>query len=293
MATRSMTGFARSDCTAAGARFHWELRSVNGRGLEVRLRLPPGLEALEARVREMIGSQIGRGNVTATLTLEAPTGNSEIRINERALATVLAAVEKLAQRDDFDRIRPEGLLALRGVLEVGETQSTDSDALQKELFSGLIVAIDGLLDARQTEGGKLATVVAEQVRRIEILIRQITELPARQPDAVRVRLAEQVQRIVGAGAGLDPDRLYQEAILLATRTDVEEEIKRLGAHISAARGLLAESAPVGRRLDFLAQEFNREANTVCSKSTDIEMTRLGLDLKAVIDQLREQVQNIE
>ncbi len=293
MATRSMTGFARSDGTAAGARFHWELRSVNGRGLEVRLRLPPGLEALEARVREMIGVQIGRGNVTATLTLEAPTGNSEIRINERALATVLAAVEKLAQRDDFDRIRPEGLLALRGVLEVGETQSTDSDALQKELFSGLIVAIDGLLDARQTEGGKLAAVVAEQVRRIEVLLGQIAELPARQPDAVRARLAEQVQRIVGAGAGLDPDRLYQEAILLATRTDVEEEIKRLGAHISAARGLLAESAPVGRRLDFLAQEFNREANTVCSKSTDIEMTRLGLDLKAVIDQLREQVQNIE
>ncbi len=293
MTLRSMTGFARCDGTAAGARFHWELRSVNGRGLDMRLRLPPGLETLEASVREAIGHRVNRGNVSATLTLETSVAGSDIRINERALATVLAAVDRLAKRDDFDRARPEGILALRGVLETGDAPGGDSEALHKELLAGLGVALDGLADARLKEGGKLATVVADQVARIETLVGQIAHLPARQPEAVRMRLAEQVQRLVGAAGSLDPDRLHQEAILLATRADVEEEIKRLGAHISAARSLLAETAPVGRRLDFLAQEFNREVNTICSKSADIEMTRHGLELKAVIDQLREQVQNIE
>jgi uncharacterized protein (TIGR00255 family) len=293
MALRSMTGFARFDGTAGGARFHWELRSVNGRGLDMRLRLPPGLEALEAPVREAIAHRVSRGNVSATRTLETSAAGSDIRINERALATVLAAVDRLAKRDDFDRARPEGILALRGVLELGDTPGTDSEALHQDLLAGLGVALDGLADARRKEGGKLATVLADQVARIETFVGQIARLPARQPDAVRARLAEQVQRIVGTAGSLDPDRLHQEAILLATRADVEEEIKRLGAHISAARGLLAETAPVGRRLDFLAQEFNREVNTICSKSADIEMTRHGLDLKAVIDQLREQVQNIE
>jgi uncharacterized protein (TIGR00255 family) len=294
MALRSMTGFARFDGTAGGVRFHWELRSVNGRGLDMRLRLPPGLEALEAPVREAIGRRVSRGNVSATLVLETAVAGSDIRINERALATVLAAVDRLAKRDDFDRARPEGILALRGVLETGDAPGGDTEALHKDVLAGLGVALDALTDARLKEGGKLATVFADQVARIETLVGQITRLPARQPEAVRARLAEQVQRVVGAGgSGLDPDRLHQEAILLATRADVEEEIKRLGAHISAARGLLADAAPVGRRLDFLAQEFNREANTICSKSTDIEMTRLGLELKAVIDQLREQVQNIE
>jgi uncharacterized protein (TIGR00255 family) len=293
MTLRSMTGFARFDGTAAGARFHWELRSVNGRGLDMRLRLPPGLETLEASVREAIGHRVSRGNVSATLTLETSVAGSDIRINERALATVLAAVDRLAKRDDFDRARPEGILALRGVLETGDAPGGDSEALHTELLAGLAVALDGLADARLKEGGKLATVVADQVARIETLVGQIARLPARQPEAVRMRLAEQVQRIVGAAGSLDPDRLHQEAILLATRADVEEEIKRLGAHISAARSLLAETAPVGRRLDFLAQEFNREVNTICSKSADIEMTRHGLELKAVIDQLREQVQNIE
>ncbi len=293
MALSSMTGFARSDGTTAGVRFHWELRSVNGRGLDVRLRLPPGLEKLEAAAREAIGSRIGRGNISATLTLETGATGGELRVNERALATVLAVIERLAKRDDFDRARPEGVLSLRGVLEIADTEAVDGEAQHSELLAGLNVALDGLLDARRIEGGKLGTIVGEQVARIEGLVAQLTVLPARQPEAVRARLAEQVQRIVGADNGLDPERLHQEAVLLATRADIEEELQRLGAHVTAARGLLADTAPVGRRLDFLAQEFNREANTVCSKSADIEMTQLGLELKAVIDQLREQVQNIE
>ncbi|MEZ5816569.1 MAG: YicC/YloC family endoribonuclease [Hyphomicrobiaceae bacterium] len=288
-----MTGFARSDATTAGARFHWELRSVNSRSLDVRLRLPPGQEGLEAAVRDRIGKAVARGNVSATLALDSASQNTGVRINEQALAAVLVAIERLAQRPEFDRARPEGVLALRGVLEMSESQAGPDETLQRELLAALDSALQGLVESRRVEGGRLAAVLSESVTKIEGLVTRIAALPIRQPEAVRARIADQVQRLVGTAASLDSDRLHQEAILIATRADVEEEIKRLGAHIAAARSLLAEEAPVGRRLDFLAQEFNREANTVCSKSIDAEMTRLGLELKAVIDQLREQVQNIE
>lgn len=293
MALRSMTGFARADGSTASLRFHWELRSVNGRSLDLRLRLPPGHEALEPAVREAVGKALSRGNVAATLTLETAAAGAEVRINERALATVIAAVEKLANHPGFDRARPDGILALRGVLEVGEATSADGDALRSDLLAGLAPALTALVEARRMEGMRLERVLSELVGSIEDLVGKIEQLPSRQPEVVRARLAEQVQRLFGTGAPLDADRLHQEAMLIATRSDVEEELKRLGAHIAAARAHLADAAPVGRRLDFLAQELNREANTICSKSGDIEMTRLGLDLKALIDQLREQVQNIE
>jgi uncharacterized protein (TIGR00255 family) len=234
-----------------------------------------------------------RGNVTATLTLEADAGAGEVRINESALATVLAAVEKLAARDGFERPRPEGVLGLRGVIEIGETTSALSAGMQEALVRSLAKALDALVGARRMEGGRIEEVLRGLVDTIEGLVGRIAALPMRQPEALRSRLAEQVQRLIGTGLSLDPERLHQEAVLIATRLDVEEELKRLGAHIAAARTLFADAAPAGRRLDFLAQEFNREANTICSKSGDIEMTRLGLELKAVIDQLREQVQNIE
>lgn len=293
MPLRSMTGFSRSDGTAGGARFHWELRSVNGRGLDVRVRLPQGYDALEAQLREMTGKSIGRGNVSATLTLDSGASSGEVRVNERALATVLAAVERLASRDSFDRARPEGVLSLRGVLEIGEAAAANDEDLKAALLASYASALEDLVVARGSEGGRLGVVLESLVGKIEELVGRIATLPVRQPEAVRARLAEQIQRLLGQGPELDADRLHQEAILIATRADVEEELKRLAAHIAAARTLLGEDAAVGRRLDFLAQEFNREANTVCSKSNDIEMTRLGLELKAVIDQLREQVQNIE
>lgn len=293
MSLRSMTGFARADATAGAARFHWELRSVNSRGLDVRLRVPPGEERLEATTREMIGKAVARGNVSASLTIDSAATGGEVRVNEGALATVLAAVERLAERPGLDRARPEGILGLRGVLEVGDAAQASDETRRGALLDALAAALSSLVEARRIEGERLAMVLAESVNRIEALVDRIAALPIRKPEMVRARLNEQVARLVGTGAPLDPDRLHQEAMLLATRADVEEELKRLGAHIAAARSLLAEEAPVGRRLDFLAQEFNREANTVCSKSMDIEMTRLGLELKAVIDQLREQVQNIE
>ncbi|MGE0698539.1 MAG: YicC/YloC family endoribonuclease [Hyphomicrobiaceae bacterium] len=293
MPLRSMTGFGRSDGEVAGTRFHWELRSVNGRGLDVRLRLPPGHEALEAAVREAVGKSVSRGSITATLTLDTATAGGELRINERALATVLAAVERLRERDGFAKARPEGVLGLRGVLEVGETAALEGEASRRELLRSLDGALTALVEARRSEGARLEQVLSGQVATIASLVERIAALPSRQPHAVRERLAEQVARLMGTNAPLDPDRLHQEAVIVATRADVEEEIKRLDAHVAAARSLMAELQPVGRKLDFLAQELNREANTICSKSNDIEMTRLGLELKAVIDQVREQVQNIE
>lgn len=293
MPLRSMTGFARADGKAGDTRFHWEIRSVNSRGLDVRLRLPGGQEGLEAAARELIGKNVTRGNVSATLTFETAATGGEIRINERALATILAAIDRLSHQSGFDRARPEGVLALRGVLETGEGAAGDETGLRHAALDALAVAIRALVEARSIEGERLHVALSAAVSQIESLVGRLAELPIRRPEVVRARLHEQVHRLVGSGAPLDPDRLHQEAMLIATRTDVEEEIKRLGAHIAAARALLAETAPAGRRLDFLAQEFNREANTICSKSIDIEMTRLGLELKAVIDQVREQVQNIE
>ncbi|MGE0766875.1 MAG: YicC/YloC family endoribonuclease [Hyphomicrobiaceae bacterium] len=293
MPLQSMTGFARADSTAGDVRFHWELRSVNSRGLDIRLRLPSGQESLEASAREMIGKSFARGNVSATLTLDNTASGGEVRVNERALARVLSAIEMLAKRPGFDRPRPDGILALRGVLDVGDATEAFGEAQRGALLEALTRAIASLVEARRIEGERLEAVLVQIVSKIETLVDRIASLPVRRPEVVRARLAEQVQRLVGTGAPLDPDRLHQEAMLIAVRADVEEELKRLGAHIAGARGLLSEAAPTGRRLDFLAQEFNREANTICSKAIDIEMTRLGLELKAVIDQLREQVQNIE
>ena len=295
MTLSSMTGFGRAGGQHDATRFHWELRSVNGRGLDIRLRLPPGNEALEAQARDLIGARLSRGNVSATLTFETAAAAGEIRINERALATMLTAIEHLAERDIFDRPRPEGVLALRGVIELGEAQQSESTqaAISQATLAALREAIEALVVARRTEGERLGVALSTALTRIDDLVGLIRAAPARRPEAVRARLAEQIQRLLAGGPGLDADRLHQEAVLLATRNDVEEELDRLAAHIAAARALLADKAAVGRRFDFLAQEFNREANTICSKSNDIEMTRLGLELKAVIDQLREQVQNIE
>lgn len=295
MTLSSMTGFSRAGGQIEGARFHWELRSVNGRGLDVRLRLPPGYEGLEPAGREVFAAKLVRGHVTAHLLLEGGPTSGEVRINERALATVLVAVERLSGRDIFDRPRPEGVLALRGVIELGEAAEGDAgrEAATASLLGALGTAVGALVEARRIEGGRLGVVLSGALDRIEVLVGQIRAAPARRPEAVRARLGEQIERLLGQAGGFDTDRLYQEAVLIATRIDVEEELDRLGAHIQAARALLADKAAVGRRFDFLAQEFNREANTICSKSNDIEITRLGLELKAVIDQLREQVQNIE
>ena len=296
MTIRSMTGFARAEGSLDSASWHWEIRSVNGRGLDVRLRFPSGLEYVEPRVREAVARHITRGSVNITLVVDRAGAGAEIRLNETALAQVMQAAERIRNLTDAAPPRVDGLIAIKGVLDIiepqddPEQQAARADAMLVSLESGLAA----LVTARTAEGNRLASVLAGQLAEIERLVEVVRTSPARTPQAIEERLKEQVRRILDAGAGsFDPGRLHQEAVLLATRADVAEELQRLDSHIGAARELLADDGAVGRKLDFLAQEFNREANTLCSKASDIDITRAGLALKQVIDQLREQVQNIE
>ncbi len=295
MTIKSMTGFARADGTTGAMTWHWEVRSVNGRGLDIRMRVPPGFEGMETRIREAVNKRIGRGSLTVTLNVKRSHGETQIQLNEVALKQVLDALEKLGSRVPVSRPNAEAILGIKGVLEVVEPEETEAEVLSRAetVLTSLGVALDGCVQARAEEGLRLQTIVLDQMTTVEHLVAGIERSPARSPDAIKQRLKEQVARLMDTGNSLEESRLYQEAVLLATRADIEEELKRLRAHIASARQLLQSREPAGRRLDFLAQEFNREANTLCSKSNDAETTRAGLELKAVIDQMREQVQNIE
>ncbi|MEQ1716839.1 MAG: YicC/YloC family endoribonuclease, partial [Hyphomicrobium sp.] len=285
MSIKSMTGFARTEGALGAVRWHWEIRSVNGRGLDFRFRLPPGLDALEPKLREAVQKKLARGSINATLTLQREASTAAIRLNEAALMQVVAAADRAAALTGGERPSVEALLAVRGVLEVAEAEDASSEALGKALLMSFDAALEALIAARATEGGRLADILGAQVAEIETLVAAAAASPARSTEAIAKRLAEQVAKLVDAAPALDPVRLHQEAALIATRADIEEEVKRLGAHIAAARELVAAREPVGRKLEFLAQEFNREANTLCSKANDPEITRGGLALKAVIDQL--------
>lgn len=290
----SMTGFARASGASATGQWVWELRSVNGRGLEQRLRLPPGFDDVEVEARGRIAKAFARGNIGGTLTVETVSAGG-FRLNEAALAAVIDAAERVRARVPSATVSADGLLALRGVLEpIDATRSEDDDrALRRDVLAGLDEAVAALVGARQAEGRAVAAVVGAQLARLEDLATAAAATEGRRPDAIRARLTEQLRRILDAAPALDPERLHQEAALIASRADVQEEIDRLLAHVGQAHALLAEAGPVGRRLDFLAQEFGREANTLCSKSNDPELTRIGLELKATIEQFREQVQNLE
>jgi uncharacterized protein (TIGR00255 family) len=293
MTLNSMTGFARADGSEKGVRWYWEVKSVNGRGLDVRVRLPQGHDQLEPKVREAATKRFQRGSLTINLNAQRDAAAVEVRVNEAALAQVLRAVEEVRRLTGAPPPSADGLLALRGVLDVSEADGS----LDAEVAAAMLVSLDAALDAlgqaRAAEGQRLTAVLTAHIDEIERLTRQVQASPSRTVDAIRARLSEQVAKLLDASPALDPARLHQEAVLLATRADVEEEIQRLAAHVASARTLLAEGQPAGRKFDFLAQEFNREANTLTSKAIDMEVSRAGLALKTVIDQLREQVQNIE
>lgn len=295
MTLKSMTGFGRSAGVHGETSWHWEVKSVNGRSLELRFRIPPGLEGLEVKARSLAQERLARGNCTLNLALRREAGDLVIRLNEPALAQVLAVAERARGLTQMAAPSLDTLLAMRGVVEVveGEESEEAQAKLELALLAGLRTALDQLVSARAAEGARLADVIANQLDQIGVLVDRATNAPARQPQAIAQRLAEQVGRLVETGAGLDPERLHQEALLLAAKADIQEELDRLRAHVAAAKGLLVDGKAVGRQLEFLAQEFNREANTICSKASDIEISRAGLELKTVIDQLREQVQNIE
>lgn len=296
MSISSMTGFARADGAAEGLEWTWELRSVNGRGLDVRLRLPPGYDAIEAPVREAIAKRLVRGNVSVSLTVERRNGAGAVRLNEAILADILKAADRAAELSGGTRPDTAVLLTMKGVLETSENALESPEvrsAREAHLLASFEDAADKLVSARRAEGRKIEAVIEEQVVQIERLAGDVRASPSRTPDAIRARLKEVIGRILEASGSFDPERLHQEAVLAATRADVEEELARLQAHVAAAREIMSETGAVGRKLDFLAQEFNREANTLCSKANAVDVTRLGLSLKSVIDQLREQVQNVE
>ena len=295
MSVQSMTGFARSETVWDGARFVWEIRSVNGKGLDIRLRLPSGFENLEPAVRKAISDRFTRGNLQITLQAGEGAAAVEAVVNEDALEAVLALVDRLADRIDAQKPTLDGILNIRGILELREPELDPAQRAERDaaILSGLSEAAEALAAMRKREGAELVRVLSGQIDRIADLAEAVENSPARSPDAIRTRLAEQVSALLEAHQGLDMDRIHMEAAILATKADLREEIDRLKTHVGAVRELLAEGGPVGRRLDFLAQEFNRETNTICSKSNAAPVTAIGLDLKVLIDQFREQIQNLE
>jgi len=295
MTLKSMTGFARTDGVHADTSWFWEIRSVNGRSLDLRLRLPSGFERLEAAARSKCQERLARGNCTVTLGVKREAGQMEIRLNEAALNQALTVAKRAKEITDLKPARLDTLLVMRGVVETAEPEESEEEqaALTHALLAGLASALDQLVAARAAEGERLQEVIEKQLAAIEDLISRATAAMARQPELFTTRLREQIARLNEVGSTFEPERLHQEALLLAAKTDIQEELDRLRAHVAAAKELIASGEPAGRKLEFLAQEFNREANTTCSKASDIEISRIGLELKSVIDQLREQVANIE
>ena len=296
MPLNSMTGFARVEGTLGAARWHWELRSVNGKGLDARLRLPSGMDALEPRLRAELAKHLRRGNCQVTLTLDRTADAAPLRVNRDALRVVLDAIGELQREIEVMPPRPEGILALKGILENSEEAEEDEETRttrENALVASFADAAAALAAARAQEGMKLESVLRANVDEIERLTGNAASCPAASPQALQTRLMDQLKELLGSSPALSEERLAQEAALLATKADVHEELDRLTAHVAQARELMDSTEPVGRRLDFLTQEFNREANTLCSKASDVSLTRIGLDLKAVIDQFREQIQNVE
>lgn len=296
MALSSMTGFGRADGAADGLAWTWEIRSVNGRGLDIRMRLAPGYDSLDAPVREALAKRLVRGNLSVNLTVERRSANGSVRLNEALLGDILRAADRVAELSSGARPSTADLLGMKGVLETVEGGLDDPQqraARERALLVSFEEAVGKLVEARRAEGSRIEAVLSEQVAQIATLAAEVRASPSRTPEAIRSRLAEVISRLVDTSTNFDAERLHQEAVLAATRADVEEELARLNAHVAAAREIMSEQGAVGRKLDFLAQEFNREANTLCSKANAVDITRLGLSLKSVIDQLREQVQNVE
>ncbi|MEP1930912.1 MAG: YicC/YloC family endoribonuclease [Roseibium sp.] len=297
MALASMTGFARSIGESGPVRWTWELRSVNGKSLDLRIRIPAGLETLESKIRERCSKILRRGNVTIGLSMQRDQQSNQLQVNEAALDSVLAAIQLL--KDRIPDVAPpslDGILSQKGVFELKEQEddAATQQALQNALLTSLDAALLDLVDMRHTEGLAIGKVVYDQIDQIARLTQAAESNPARKPDAIKERLRKLVAELLDASNNqLDEQKLHQEAAFLATKADIREELDRLHAHVSAVRDLLDTGGAIGRRLDFLAQEFNREANTLCSKSNDVDLTAIGLDLKAVIDQMREQLQNLE
>lgn len=291
-----MTGFARTMGQDERYAWTWEGRSVNSKGLDLRCRVPGGYEPVEQATKAFAAKIFKRGNISYALSLDrVEQGGGIYRVNRDLLNQILALQGELADNVSQERPALEGLLSIRGMLEsVDEGESEEAVAAR---IAAMIATGEQMLDAmavaRAAEGRQLAGLFDTHLDTLSLLVEAASRCAAAQPDAIRARLKAMVAELIDADARLPEERLAQEAALLAGKTDVREELDRLRVHIGAARDLLAEALGVGRRLDFLCQELNREANTLCSKSSDVDLTRIGLDMKATIEQFREQVQNVE
>jgi uncharacterized protein (TIGR00255 family) len=295
MSLASTTGFARAHGSVGAYGWTWEIKSVNSKGLDLRMRLPPGWDAVEAPARASAAKSLARGAVTANLEVKREGAVAAVRVNEEVLAAVLSTMRSVASRVDAQAPTLDGILGMKGVMEIVEAEVSEEDRkkAEVEIVAGFDRALADLVSARRSEGEALRQILTGRIEEIARLVAAAEASPARKPEAIKAKLADQLALLLDTGTKFDPDRLHQEALLIAGKVDVREEIDRLVAHVAAARELLRSGGAVGRRLDFLAQEFNRESNTLCAKANDASLTAIGLELKATIDQFREQVQNLE
>ncbi|MEQ8388270.1 MAG: YicC/YloC family endoribonuclease [Alphaproteobacteria bacterium] len=297
MSIASMTGFARAQGTQDGYSWAWEIRAVNARGLEARFRLPAGFDPLEPEFRAELGRKVSRGALNLALTWQGPDGNIRLKLNDTAFGTLMGIVDEIRARgQDIAPPRLDGLLQIRGVLDQLDESPDLSEILDDmaaPVRASLQAALDDLVAARREEGKRIAEKLQVLVASIVATTEEVELHAARQPELISTRLLQKLAELAETVPDIPEERVAQEAALQATKADVREEIDRLKAHLASLEDLLGAGGAVGRRLDFLCQELNREANTICSKSADLKLTQAGLALKAFIEQFREQVQNIE
>ncbi|WP_297323217.1 YicC/YloC family endoribonuclease [uncultured Bartonella sp.] len=295
MALQSMTGFSRATISTEDADIVWEVRSVNGRNLDVRFRSTNAIEAIEQDLKKIAGEFFTRGNIGCTLTINFADNNNQHVINQKYLDWVMKLSDELEKSYGIRKPSLDGLLNLRGIIEYSspENATLENGDIKNAITRCFVEALRQLKTARESEGHNLGRILSGQIDEIEGLVNAARQDPARSPEAIKLRLKLLIDSLLECSDALDPQRLNMEAVLLAAKVDIQEELDRLDGHIEATRNLLSVNGPVGRKLDFLAQEFNREANTLCSKAHTSSLSTVGLALKAVIDQFREQIQNIE
>jgi uncharacterized protein (TIGR00255 family) len=295
MALSSMTGFARTHGVAAPYAWNWEIKSVNAKGLDVRFRLPPGWDAVEVPARSRASAQLARGTVYANLTVERKGVTPAVKVNEAVLKAVMDTLKSLERSIDAAAPTLDGILALKGVMEITETDEREDErrAAEAAIVEGFTEALADLIAMRRAEGATLGRLLSARLAEIGTLTARAEAAPGRKAEAVKARLAEQIATLLAASERFDSDRLHQEAVLLAAKADIREELDRLVSHVAQAGKLIAGGGAVGRKLDFLAQELHRESNTLTAKSNDVELTNIGLELKSTVEQFREQVQNLE
>jgi uncharacterized protein (TIGR00255 family) len=295
MALSSMTGFARGHGVAGSYVWSWEIKSINAKGLDLRFRLGQGWDAIEMPARTLGSEKLSRGTVYANLSVERKGVTPAVRINEPVLAAVLSTLKSLSGKVAAAPPALDGILSLKGVIEITEEDEREEDhrAAEAAIIAGFEKALAELVAMRRAEGATLGRLLSTRLDEIAALTARAERAPGRKPEAIKARLAEQVATLLSASERFDSDRLHQEAVLLAAKADIREELDRLASHVAQARKLLADGGAIGRKLDFLAQELHRESNTLTAKANDVDLTNIGLELKSVVEQFREQVQNLE